>query len=415
MQIEPNPTTLRRDLRASLADGVCYSLMVGVGESYLPAFVLALGMGEVASGLVVAAPPIVGAMLQLASPAGVRLLRSQRRWVVACVTAQALSFLPLAAAALAGRIPIAMLFLVAAVYWGSGLAAGPAWNTWMGRIVPAAIRVRFFASRSRWMQVAQFSGLVAAGAALQAGERREAALEVFAGLFLAAGTFRFLSSRLLSRQSEPPLVLEEQRRVSLGELFGRLRHGREARLLLYMVALQVGVQMSHPYFAPYTLGELGFSYAQYMALVAVMFASKAALLPWLGLLAQRFGAVRLLWLAGVCMVLVPLAWIAGASFGLLVVAQILAGGAWAAYELSQLLLFFETIHEEERISMLTTFNVANSISMLTGSLAGGAILHGLGKDHGGYMILFALSAGLRAAAWLVWARRKAERGIRNPE
>ena len=35
---------LRRDLRAMLGDGVSFSVMVGVGESYLPAFALALGM-----------------------------------------------------------------------------------------------------------------------------------------------------------------------------------------------------------------------------------------------------------------------------------------------------------------------------------------------------------------------------------
>jgi len=33
---------LRPDLRSSLGDAVSFSLMVGVGESYLPAFVLAI-------------------------------------------------------------------------------------------------------------------------------------------------------------------------------------------------------------------------------------------------------------------------------------------------------------------------------------------------------------------------------------
>ena len=39
----------RRDLRAILGDGISFSLMVGMGETYLPAFVLALGMVEMGS------------------------------------------------------------------------------------------------------------------------------------------------------------------------------------------------------------------------------------------------------------------------------------------------------------------------------------------------------------------------------
>ena len=41
---------LRRDLRFILGEGAAHSVMVGVGESYLPAFVLAMGMGQVAAG-----------------------------------------------------------------------------------------------------------------------------------------------------------------------------------------------------------------------------------------------------------------------------------------------------------------------------------------------------------------------------
>ena len=43
---------LRKDLRAICADGAAWSVMVGVGETYLPAFVLALMASQLASGLV---------------------------------------------------------------------------------------------------------------------------------------------------------------------------------------------------------------------------------------------------------------------------------------------------------------------------------------------------------------------------
>src|SRR6185312_4097447 len=87
----------RKDLRAILADGATFSVMVGIGETYLPAFALAAGLGELAAGLVATVPLLAGGLLQLVSPLAIRRLGSHRRWVVFCTLCQALSFLPLAA------------------------------------------------------------------------------------------------------------------------------------------------------------------------------------------------------------------------------------------------------------------------------------------------------------------------------
>src|SRR5262245_2804074 len=173
---------LRRDLRAIVGDGVAFSVMVGVGESYIAAFALAAGLGPITAGLVATLPMLVGAAFQLVTPAAVRWLGSSRRWVVLCASAQAASFAPLVIAALYGRISRPVLFLAAAAYWGFGMATSPAWNTWITQIVPRKIRSRFFAARSRWAQVAVLSGLLAGGLALQTGARPERPLLVFAAL-----------------------------------------------------------------------------------------------------------------------------------------------------------------------------------------------------------------------------------------
>jgi hypothetical protein len=123
---ERAPEPLKRDLRASLADGATFSLNVGLGETYLPAFLLAVGGAQVLAGLVSTVPMLAGAVLQLISPAGVRWVGSLRRWVVACAMVQSVAFAPLIAAAILGRVPVALLFVVAAIYWGAGMATGPA-------------------------------------------------------------------------------------------------------------------------------------------------------------------------------------------------------------------------------------------------------------------------------------------------
>jgi cyanate permease len=91
--IEPAPLHRERDLRAITADGVFFSVMVGLREAYVPAFALAAGLGEVVAGLVASVPMLAGAVLQLVTPVAVRRLGSYRRWIVICARLQALSFL----------------------------------------------------------------------------------------------------------------------------------------------------------------------------------------------------------------------------------------------------------------------------------------------------------------------------------
>jgi len=82
----------------------------------------------------------------------------------------------------------------------------------------------------------------------------------------------------------------------------------------------------------------------------------------------------------------------------------MAGTAWAAYELALVLLFFEAIHESERTSLLTLYNVANSAALAAGSLIGATILKSVGGSITGYLCVFAGSTIIRTLALLLLRR-----------
>src|SRR4030095_9450691 len=112
-------TAVRSDLRAITADGAAFSVMVGVGETYLVPFALALGIAAGQASLLATLPVLAGSPPPLPAP------RGRRR---------------------AAAAP-AVLFAVGAAYGGFGMATGRAWNAWVGTIVPARLRARFFARR----------------------------------------------------------------------------------------------------------------------------------------------------------------------------------------------------------------------------------------------------------------------------
>jgi MFS family permease len=385
--------TLRKDLRAIWVDGLAWSVMVGMGETYIPAFALAIGLSPVYAGLVATVPMVVGSIVQLLSLRWIERVGSHRRWVVACSVLQAASFLPMAAGALSGGMTGWMLYACAALYWASGLATGPAWSTWVETLVPARVRIRYFARRNRYLQVFQIVGLLAAGTILQAGERFE--LRAFAIVFLFAGIARAISAMLLASQSEPEPMPAEIGRVSVREFVARFRHGHDGRLLVYMLSVQLATQVAIPFFTPYLLDVLRFSYASTMALLGAAVLARFVALPLFGRFAERFGLHALLWIGGLAIVPAAALWIVSERFEILLLAQLFTGTAFAAYELATFLLFFESIRARERTSVLTTFNAANSTAILFGSMIGGACLLARGSSAAAFVVVFALSALLR--------------------
>jgi MFS family permease len=385
---------LRRNLSSSIVDAGSFSVMVGCGETYFSAFALALGLSQVSSGLLATLPLLVGSLLQLAAPFLLRRVGSYRRWVVMCVLCQAATFAALIALALERRIPAVLLFVAAAVYWGTGLGTGPAWNTWIGTLVPVGIRARFFAWRTRTVQAGTLLGFVLGGLALQYGAGSDAALITFAGLFAVAGVCRLISGLALARQTEPKPPGDDERHVSLREFasrFGRL----DGRFLLYLMAVQAAVQISGPFFTPYMLKQLQLSYASYMVLVASAFGAKMLALPWLGHLAHCYGPRRLIVWGSLGIIPLASGWLVSDNYAWLVFLQAVGGVSWAAYELAWFLLFFEMLPREERTSVLTTFNFGHSLASVVGSLVGGAVLLSLGEHRHVYLGLFAASTLLR--------------------
>lgn len=405
------PSGSRGDLRAMLGDGASFSVMVGIGETYLPAFVLAAGLGEVAAGLVATLPMVAGAMLQLVSPAAVRRLGSHKRWVVLCAACQALAFVPLAVGAYLGKVPAWLVFGMAACYWGAGLATGPAWNTWVATLVPDSIRAGFFARRTRFSQIGTLAGFVAGGMTLQYSKWWTVSIAPFAALFVTAAVARLISVRFLASQSEPQPPSEDHRRVPLGELWGGPRRRPDGRLLVYLFAVQAAAQFAGPYFTPFMLKQLHFSYLQYVLLIGVSFTAKAMALPALGRLARRIGASQLLWIGGVAIVPASGMWLVSNTFAYLVFVQVFAGLAWAAYELAMFLLFIEAIPDQDRTSVLTIYNVGNALATAAGALLGGSVLWLAGKRPETYLAIFGLSSIARLAT-IVFLMRVPSTGAR---
>lgn len=399
-----------------MADGASFSLMVGMGETYLAAYALALGLGETTAGLVATVPMLAGALLQLAGPWAVARLGSHKRWVVLCASCQGAS-LALAPLALLGFHSAVftgfVVFLAATLYWACGLATGPAWNTWMEQVIPRRVRTRYFAGRVRLSQFCLLIGFAGGGLLLQAGSLADDGalggiaswtLAAFVALLVTASICRLVSASFLARQSDPTTGPLDDERVRIVDWIGRLRRDAGARLVVYLLAMQVAVQISGPFFTPYMLSKLKMSYVDYMLLLGIAFCGKVVSLRLWGRLAQQWGARTLLWIGGLGIIPVAGLWMLTGNFWFLAAVQVLSGVAWAAYELAFLLMFFETIPRRERTGVLTIYNLGNAAALVIGAAVGAVMLQWMHETKDAYLVLFGVSSLARLTTVVLLVR-----------
>jgi MFS family permease len=389
---------LRQDLTACTGDGMTYSLMVGTGETYFAAFAIALGSSDKISGLIAAVPPLVGATAQLFAPALAARVKSPSRWNQGCATLQVLSFIPMIVGAIAGWLPMWVLFVVAGIYWTAALGAGGVWNTWIGLCLPSAIRPKYFGIRSRLCQASILAGILIAGLLLQPTDGTKWELWGFAALFLVAASARAWSIPYLRRQRDPA-EWPEHTPVPLWHFISNFWHRADARLVTLLLAMQIAVQAGQPFLNPYLLKQLNVTPALYLGLIATSFAAKSLALPFLGSYAKERGARSLLMLGalGTTFMILPWIWVSWVP-GMFMI-QAVSGIAQGAWELATFLLFLETVPTEERTSLMSGFYFLNSLAMAAGGLIGAAIL-GDTPNHAAYALVFQISTGVRVAALL---------------
>jgi len=403
----PPRGTLRRDLAFSTIDAAAYSVMVGCGETYLPAFALALGLGPIVAGMLATVPLLIGATVQLAAPLLVPRVGGNRRWVILCVSVQAASFLPFVWWAMRGRAEAWQLLAAASVYWSAGMASVPAWVAWTAGLVPGRLRTPYFAQRNRIGQAAVLVSFVTAALVLRAEDTRDTPLQGFALLFTAGAVARSVSSLCLWACRERP---RRPAAIATGPLCAaglgaRLRagwhdlaSGPAGRLVVFLCCFMFGIQIAGPYFTPYMLEALGFGYGQFLVVTASGILVKALLLPAIGRLGSRLGSRRLLRYSSLAIVPLSLLWLPTADVGWLVGVQLLAGTCWAAYELAVALLLFEVAGDRERGNLIGVYNLGIAIATVGGAACGGLILRTLGESREAYAAVFCASCLMRAAA-----------------
>jgi MFS family permease len=390
-----SPALARRALSRSTADGIAYAVMVGAAETYFLADVIHLGAAPFEIAAAVSLPLLCGALGPGLSLRILPRLGRRRPLVVAGALGQVLA---LALGALGNGLgfldPLGLIAILG-LYQLCGQAAGTAWSSWYGDLVPAEIRGRWFARRTRIVHLTTFLALCGGGALLHFAERGLGPGRGFMLLFALAALARAVSALLLAISPEPPFHGLQGRRA-LGRFLGT-RRGRDALVLLGgNGSYQAAVYLSSAFFTPFMLDELGLDYLQYMAALGAQVGIKVLAMGGFGRLVDAVGAKGVYRTALLMTAAVPLPWVFVDGFLGVLAAQLLSGFAWAGHEVALFALMLDKTRAANRPQLFAAQSLCNAVGQVSGSAAGAALFGPLG-----YTSLFAAGVAARGLVAVV--------------
>lgn len=393
------PLMREKSLKLSLIDAFLSALVIGAGETYLPAYSLSVGMGEIFAGILASLPIVSGAVLQLMTPRALKKIQSHKNWVVTSAVMQAMAFIPLIYFSATRAPNFWTLFFVLTVYWGAGFSSGTAWNYWMGRLVAVEEGNKFFAKRARVTQLGILLGLIGGGVALHNNVALGPITSVFTLLFVFAFGCRMLSSYILSNQYFDPQWNKE---VNFGfrdswKIFWKNKEKK--KFFFYLAPFQAAIFISSPFVAPYMLAQVKMDYGAYMIAVGMMFVGKILTLTLIDRYRKQASGFSLLVFGAGSIAPLPALWALSSSPAFIVGLQFVSGMGWAFVEVGLALIFFKDLKHEEKVPVLTVYNLLNSVAIILGTYIGGKVLWMLGEKLTSYYAVFVLGSLIRMMAF----------------
>jgi MFS family permease len=261
---------VERSLTLSVRDGVAYSVMTGMSETYFSAYALFLKATTTQIAFLAAVPPMLGSLAQLFSAWLARHLNHRKPIILTGVAWQLLMLLPMMWLPYLFPMQAVTIFITCVVlYFAAFNLASPIWSSLMGDLVPERWRGRYFARRTRLMSLTAFAALSAAGLILHLAELHQRTRLGFLVILTIALVARLYSLAQIARMQEPADIRALPEPVLTTGVLRRVRRSLFARFVFFYALLNVSVTIVAPFITVYLLRDLGFSYLQFTTSAAM--------------------------------------------------------------------------------------------------------------------------------------------------
>lgn len=377
----------------------------------LTAWALHLGAGPLVIGLL-GALPVACNVLNLPA-AWLTHVVGRKRLAVGAVGASRLVYLPLVAfpfLPLADATRLRLFVALVAVAAVLAVIGNNAWIAWMGDLVPASVRGRFFGRRTVFLTLAGASTSLGAGLVLDALSPRGWKGETLAGLAAVACLAGLVSIWLLRRQHEPAPATTSAEHGGWAALAACLGDRAVRPFLWYQLAWHAAVACVAGFISFHMLVNLRMGFAMVAAHGVAVAVVRVVAAPLWGRAVDRLGARPVLVLCSFGVAAVPAIWMLPTPERLWPIAleALVSGMLWGGHGIASVDLSVALAPRRGRPFYLAAFATAGGLGFAAASILAGLLASSLparfpllGSSWTAIHVLLLISTLARVAAALL--------------
>ncbi len=362
--------------KLSIWEGSLWSVMWGMGESYIAPFALFLGASNLVMAFIGTAPVLITAVAQLV---GAMLLDhiGRRKPIIRVGTiVQASALIPLFALPLllpAGGM-LALAVCIALYFFAFGTCVSP-WISMMGDVVDPAERGRYFSNRSRITMYAMTAGLMFAGIIANGWKTVGHTAIGFGFLFGIAAVARYITYILIKYHYDAPLKHQEfEDSFSFLDFLRGFRKSNFTRFTFTIGLMNGTANIAGPFFAVYMLRDLHWSYLQFTLNMLTFLIAQTLFVRWWGGIGDRHGNRSVLVATSCLLPILPLQWIFSTNYFYLLFAQVVSGATWSGFNLAATNFVYDSVPQTRRARAFSYYSLANGCFSVLGGMLIGAFI-----------------------------------------
>ncbi len=380
-------------MRTIALDGMFGSASDNFAIPFVPLFALILGATKTEIGLLAALQASAGYLLQLPLAAITGRVWQRKYWYLLSGVLGRGLWLPVALLPFyaSGGWAIRLCIILLTLRALAGALGVPPWTALVADVVPRRVRGGFFARRNVLIVGAQTVATLTAGWIIRCWPSTTG----YQILFATALGLGLIAAAVFARLQEPEAPSQPAGlKAHVYALASLKKNDLFIAFALSSAVWMLGESMPIPFFPVYFVDKLGGP--AYMWAIVTSVANLVMLFGqrYWGLLVDRFGAHRIMVIAGVGAALVPLQWWLVPHWRFIFLVNIFSGFMWAGYMLGSFNLLLEVTPRAHRAAYVALFNGIVGVAATVAPLAGGII-----ADKYSIRLVLLLASLLRLSGW----------------
>lgn len=374
----------KKSLEYVIKDGIFTSIKSGFTESFIMPFAIALNASTGMIAALASLPQLLANFFQLFSEKSLVFFKTRSKLIFWTALIQAFMWLPLLIIPFFAKDYLFLVLLFVTLEAILGTFQGPIYNSMLGDLVPEDKRGEFFGNRNRIISLIHFISTIIAGLIINFFQKLDTnkTFYVFVGfgiLFAIAFISRLIAAFYKKKIYEEKYVYEK-RSSSFIKFLQNMTKDNYGIFVLFVFLLRLAASISTPFFALYLLKDLSLGYFYFTIIIAVSIVANFFAMSFWGRMIDRQGSKKVLTISAFLVPFSPLLLILAVFidnplwvFIFLLVEEIFAGIAWAAFNLSTSSFLFDATTPKERIRYISYYNFLVGLGIFLGATLGGLL------------------------------------------